>query len=126
MSDTQRWIDPRVSQVRLKDLQSYLRAHGWTLKPFPRPQVLLFEEPDAGGGEPIVQLVPSSEQHPDFRRGVIDTISSLSECEDRHPAEVLNDILRHADPAASMPNGAGAATGVLDPFESDASRSASN
>jgi hypothetical protein len=124
MSNRERWVDPRVSQVRLRDLKNYLSAHGWTLKPFPRPQVLLFEEPSASGNEPIVQLVPSSEQHPDFRRGVIDTITSLSECEDRHPVEVLNDILRQDDLAGTMPNGPGAAAPAVGQLERDGTRTA--
>ena len=126
MSDRERWVDPRVSQVRLKDLKNYLSTHGWKLKPFSRPQVLRFEEPTTGGEEPVVQLVPSSEKHPDFRRGVIDTITSLSECEDRHPVEVLNDILRQDDQRAATPIVAEAAGPELDPLESEEARTASH
>ena len=108
MSELWRWVDPRVEKVRLADLRAYLLAHGWKLKPFPRPQVLLFEEPVATGKEPVVQLLPASEQAHDFRRSVIDTITSLSAVENRHPVEVLDAVLRHAgDGRPPGPNGPG-------------------
>jgi hypothetical protein len=88
-----RWVDPRVDEVRVEGLRAYLLARGWKPKPHPRPQVLVFEEPGGGGGEPVVQVVPASERLRDYRQGVIDVITSLSAYEDRHPVEVLNDIL---------------------------------
>ena len=98
MSELWRWIDPRVESVRLPELRSYLLAHGWKLKSYPQPQVLVFEEPVAGNEEPIVQLVPVSDQVREFRRSVIDVITSLSAVENRHPAAILDDILREAEP----------------------------
>ena len=72
MTELGRWVDPRVEKVRLADLRTYLLAHGWKLKPFPQPHVLVFEEPVEGGEEPVVQVLPVSEQARDFRRSVID------------------------------------------------------
>jgi hypothetical protein len=113
MSEMWRWVDPRVEKVRLADLRAYLLAQGWKLKPFPRPQVLLFEEPVARGKEPVVQLLPASEQARDFHRSVIDTITSLSAVENRHPVEILDEILRTAgdgqEPASNGPGQSGAA-----------------
>jgi hypothetical protein len=97
MNEMWRWVDPRVEQVRLADLRAYLRAHGWKQKPYPRPQVAVFEEPVEEGGEPVVQLLPVSEQARDFRRSVIEAITSLSAVENRHPVEILNEILKHGD-----------------------------
>ncbi|HKI32730.1 MAG TPA: hypothetical protein VKA46_12835 [Gemmataceae bacterium] len=106
MNELWRWVDPRVEKVRLGDLRAYLLARGWKLKSFPQPQVLVFEEPVEGGEEPVVQVLPVSEQARDFRRSVIDAITSLSALEDRHPVAVLEEILRQAprDRPAS-PNG---------------------
>jgi hypothetical protein len=115
MSEMGRWVDPRVAKVRLADLRAYLLARGWKLKPFPRPEVILFEEPVARGKEPVVQLLPASEQVRDFRRGVIDAITSLSALENRHPVEVLDEILRHAaDAQAPAPNGPGQSGETVD------------
>jgi hypothetical protein len=96
MNEMWRWVDPRVDFVHLADLQSYLLAHGWKLKPYPQAQAQLFEKPIEGSEEPIVQLLPTSEQIRDFRRSVIDAITSLSAVEERHPIEILNEILRPA------------------------------
>jgi hypothetical protein len=90
-----RWVDPRVSQVKVANLRSYLEAHGWQLKPFPRPQALKYEGPPDDEGEPIVLMAPSSEKLSDYRWGVVSIITTLSVLEDRHPVEILNEILGH-------------------------------
>lgn len=89
-----RWVDPRVQAVRLADLCAYFLHKGWKLKPNPNKNLLRFEEPTVGRGRPFYQMIPSSDQFSDFRRDVTDLITTLSELEDRHPVEVLNDILR--------------------------------
>jgi hypothetical protein len=72
---------------------------------------LFFEESVAGNEEPVVQLVPASEQARDFRRSVIDVITSLSAIENRHPVEVLNEILpRAAQEQSASANGPNHAT----------------
>jgi hypothetical protein len=108
-----RWVDPRVDLVKVADLRSYLETHGWTPKPFPRPQVLKYEGPPDDAGQPIVLIAPASEKHSDYRNGVVDIITSLSALEDRHPVAVLNDILnQRASDGASGDNGANAALTV--------------
>jgi hypothetical protein len=96
MSDMGRWVDPRVEKVRLASLSAYLLGHGWRLRPFSQPQLLVFEEPVQGSEEPVVQLLPASEQARDFRRSVIDAITSLSALEERHPVAVLEEVLRQS------------------------------
>ena len=100
------WIDPRVQAVRAADAQAYLRRHGWKPKPFPRPQVLLFEGPPADDGEPIVQMVPASEGGSDYLQCIINLITSLALLEDRYAVEVLNDMLQQ-NPQESAPAPAG-------------------
>ncbi len=39
-------------------------------------------------------MVPASEEFADYRMRIEELITTLSELEDRHPVEVLNDILR--------------------------------
>jgi hypothetical protein len=93
MNETGRWVDPRVELVHLAGLQSYLLSHGWERKLYPQPQTLLFEQTVQDGEEPLVQLLPATEQVRDFRRFVVDVITSVSAVEERHPAEILNEIL---------------------------------
>ena len=100
-----RWVDPRVDTVRLADLRAYFLQKGWKLKPNPNKNLLRFEEPTVGRGRRFYQMIPSSDQFSDFRRDVTDLITTLSELEDRHPVEVLNDILR-CGAEASQGNGA--------------------
>jgi hypothetical protein len=94
-----RWVDPRVEQVRLANVRSYLLHRGWLLKASPNPTLLRFEEPPGRGDPPLFQMVPSSEQRQDFRQRMVELITTLSEIEDRHPVEVLDDILRPTEVA---------------------------
>ena len=54
------WIDPRIAKVTVAGARAYLLEHGWRPKPFPRPEVLLFEGPMADEGHPIEQILPAS------------------------------------------------------------------
>jgi hypothetical protein len=89
-----RWVDPRVNKVRLADLQAYLQHKGWTLKPNPNPKLLRYEEPRVGRRRPFSYVIPSSDQFIDFHGSVVDMITTFSEMEDRHPIDLLDDILR--------------------------------
>ena len=89
------WVDPRVANVRLAALESYLLKHGWKRVPHPRRQLMVFEGPlDDDDGEPFLITFPSSESFKDFRADVIQAITALSVLEDRHPVEILNDMLK--------------------------------
>jgi hypothetical protein len=88
------WVDPRVSLVRVAALQSYLLGRGWKARPYPGPELLVFEGPLDDDGEPIIQVVPSSEQMLDFRLRVTELIEALSVLEDRPAQEILADVLR--------------------------------
>ncbi|MCI0459504.1 MAG: hypothetical protein L0Z62_21345 [Gemmataceae bacterium] len=105
----ERWVDPRVVSVRLPALRAYLEDHGWVLKPFPRRQVLKYEGPLDDEGQPIFILAPSSEDLIDYRQGVVDIITTLSVLEDRHPVEILNDILNQGAVASRPGDNGGAA-----------------
>jgi hypothetical protein len=88
------WVDPRAQLVRVVGVQSYLLGRGWRPKPYPGPELLVFEGPLDDDGEPIIQVVPSSEQMLDFRLRVTELIEALSVLEDRPATEILTDILR--------------------------------
>jgi hypothetical protein len=89
-----RWVDPRVDQVRLAQAHGYLLHRGWVLKASPNPTLLRFEEPPGRSDPPLFQMVPSSEQRQDFRQRMVELITTLSEIEDRHPVEILDEMLR--------------------------------
>ena len=95
------WVDPRVTLVRADELERYLLTHGWKRRAYPRPQMMVFEgELVDDEGKPLLLVVPSSERFRDFRPDVIRLIGAISELEERHPVEVLNDILKENPPPA--------------------------
>jgi hypothetical protein len=110
-----RWVDPRTKDVSTGDLKKYLRRRGWQEQPEPNPDVVRFQKQFAGGFRPYLVL-PASDLVED-PPGIVHAITTLSELEDRHPVEVLNDILALA-PAA---DGAAAAKGTKSPRRAAAS-----
>ena len=46
-------------------------------------------------GKPVFYMVPASDRFSDFAQSITYLITTLSEIEDRHPVDILNDILRH-------------------------------
>ena len=90
-----RWVDPRVRSVRLAGVRAYLLGRSWSLKPIANPKLLRFERPAAENGKPVFFMVPASDQFSDLVQSITYLITTLSEFEDRHPVEILNDILQH-------------------------------
>jgi hypothetical protein len=101
-----RWVDPRVASARLDDVRRYFSKRGW--KPVPNaPHYLLrFEKPVPGRKKPIYQMVTSVEDTDDYPFRMTELIIWFSELEDRHPVEVLNDMLQPAE-AADGPTNSG-------------------
>jgi hypothetical protein len=100
------WIDPRVGLVTVDAIRSYMSKHGWTLQPFPGPELLVFGGQVDDDGEPIELVLPSSERMRDYRMRVEDLIGSLGALEDRYAGDVLNDILQAGSSSPPAPNGA--------------------
>jgi len=97
-----RWVDPRVREVRLQQVSAYLLAHGWKLGTTPNSRSLLFEKKLPGVKAPMTQYLPASEDYSDFARLMTEFITSFSEFEDRHPVDLLNDVLRSEPGAAAL------------------------
>ena len=87
------WIDPRIAQVRVAGAKAYLLDHGWRPKPFPRPEVLVFEKPMAHEGRLITLLLPAGEYLVDYQQAMVDLIGSLGAIENRYAVEILNEML---------------------------------
>ena len=94
------WVDPRIASVRPAAVQSYLLRRGWKRQPFPGPELWVFEGPLDDDGEPIIQVIPSSESLRDFRLRTEELIGAMSILEDRPAVEILNDILKETPPLA--------------------------
>jgi hypothetical protein len=89
------WVDPRIDRVTVDQVRTYMQDHGWQLQPFPGPELLVFEGPK-DDGEPIIQVLPSSERYRDYRMRLEELIGALSIMEDRPAVEILNDMLAGA------------------------------
>jgi hypothetical protein len=98
------WVDPRLPLVRLAGVRSYLLSRGWHLQPYPAPELLVFEGPADDDGQPIVQVLPSSEQMRDFPLRAEELIAAVSILEDRPARDVLSDILNEgaAEPSPTV------------------------
>jgi hypothetical protein len=106
------WVDPRLSLVHVVSVRSYLLGRGWRLQAYPRPELLVFEGPADDDGQPIVQVLPSSEQMRDFPLRIEELIAALSILEDRPASNILSDILNEGVarvPQAAETNGSNAA-----------------
>ncbi len=68
------WIDPRIDRVRVESMQAYLLNRGWRQQDFPGPELLVFEGPNDDDGQPIIQVLPSSERLRDYRMRVEELI----------------------------------------------------
>jgi hypothetical protein len=87
------WVDPRIRSVTVAGICPYLLARGWRLQPYPGPELLVFEGPLDDDGQPILQVVPSSERMSDFPMRVEELIAALSVLEDRPARDILEDVL---------------------------------
>jgi hypothetical protein len=110
------WVDPRLPLVRVAGVRSYLLGRGWRLQPYPGPELLVFDGPADDDGQPITQVLPSSEQMRDFPLRVEELIAALSILEDRPAPDILTDILSKetaGPPPAVEENGSNAAVGPV-------------
>jgi hypothetical protein len=115
------WVDPRIHSVRVAGVRAYLEGRGWQVRPGPESELLVFDGPTDDDGEPIVEVVPASEQMRDFLPCVEELIAALSILENRGAPEVLTDILAEADAAPSA-SGAEKNGGTVDKEQASAKR----
>jgi hypothetical protein len=91
-----RWLDPRLASLRVSDVQEYLLRWNWKQAAPDRPQTLVFEEPGGAEGGLGYQFLPDSEADPDYFRRMLELITFLAFFEDRHPVQIIDDIVREA------------------------------
>jgi hypothetical protein len=86
-------VDPRIAQLLPAGVIAYLLSRGWTQTHDSNPQWLRFEFPSQNGKAPLSQVIPESDNIADFTQSMIYFLTTLSEIEDRHPVEILDNIL---------------------------------
>ncbi len=98
------WIDPRAFSLPISAFHNYLLTHGWKLQSSSQGG-FVFAGPLADDGEPIIMVMPASEKAVDFAARVDDFFRRLSILEERHPMEILQEMLRRAEMQRLSPNG---------------------
>lgn len=91
------WIDPRIAQLTVAQVRAYMLRHGWRVKPFPRPEMLVFERPGADNGQPITVAFVSSEHLADYRLRSEELLGTLGLIENRYAVEILDEMLHATD-----------------------------
>jgi hypothetical protein len=91
------WIDPRVEQLRMAQIENYLHSHGWArskLREITRMRA--FRDAELHG-----VFLPGIEDE-EFLRYAIDAVECLARAEERYAGDVLTDLLSQsaADVAA--------------------------
>jgi hypothetical protein len=82
-----------MEKIKADLMVKYLVSRGWKQTPFPKKELLVFVGPMDDYGQPIVQVIPRSEQAPDFVVRARELVTALSTIEDRPATEVVRDIM---------------------------------
>ncbi len=85
----------------VKSIQAYLEARGWELCNHPDINIFLYRGPLADDGEPILQILPRSEQYADFPLRFDELVTALSIIEGRPREDIMHDFI-----ATEKPTGA--------------------
>jgi hypothetical protein len=97
----QRWLDPRLATVRVRDLRAYLLSKGWEIIPSDQPHELVFREPGVNEAGPLYQWIPDSEMGRDYVQRVYEVIAAIAEVEDRYAGDIVSDIVRQPQEGGS-------------------------
>jgi hypothetical protein len=102
------WIDARAFSLPISAFRDYLLTHGWTLQSSSRSGFVC-AGPLLDDGTPIIMVMPASTKAYDFPLRVDDFFRRLSILEERHPMEILQEMLRQAEAGSNERNGANGA-----------------
>ncbi len=79
-----------ITDIRADWIKKYLLDRGWRRQPFKDEGLLVFEAPmKTDHGETIIQILPRSEQSPDFVMRARELVRALSVIEDRPVEDVF-------------------------------------
>ncbi len=90
------WIDPRVEHLRMFQVETYLRDHGWRRSQNEVTPLRAFRDSQLNG----VFLPGKDDDH--FLRFAIDAVECLARAEDRYAGDVLTDLLAQAPDNAEL------------------------
>ena len=88
------WIDPRVEQLRMVQIENYLRRHGWKEVKSKVTRLRTFRDAQLNG-----VFLPDVDDD-EFLRYAIDAVACLARAEDRYAGDVLTDVLSQSATAA--------------------------
>lgn len=98
------WIDPRAFALPMSAFKEYLLTHGWALQTS-NEYGFVCAGPLLDDGRPIVMVMPASDKAYDFPLRVSDFFRRLSILEERHPMEILQEMLRQVEAGSLEGNG---------------------
>jgi hypothetical protein len=109
------WEELGVERPAPEQVRRYLVSHGWRERPY-GPELFVFERSFEGADEPVVQILPSSQEMPAYPQRLLELLQTLSRLEDRLIRHILADVLAHeangpppsAVPGEAAPNGGAA------------------
>ena len=94
-----------ITDIRADWVKKYLLDRRWKQKHFKNEGLLVFEAPmKADNGETIIQILPRSEQSPDFVMRARELVRALSVIEDRPVWDVIRDIKNEFAPGTKTPS----------------------
>lgn len=91
----------------VKSIQAYLEAKGWELCNHPNINIFLYRGPLADDGEPILQILPRSEQYADFPLRFDELVTALSIIEGRPRENIMHGIIAIEKPLGAYELAAG-------------------
>lgn len=93
--------------LRVNDFRRYLTDRGWNTIASRNPDVFRFTGPSSDAGEPIVAVIPISEDFDDYPVRAWELISLLSTLENRSTWDVVRDVVTsgvRADASEVLPS----------------------
>lgn len=84
----------KLPEIRVAQVQHYLKNHGWWIEPSKRRGVFRFyPEENRHKEDPEPDFFPISEEGSGYVEWVESFVRMLSQCEQRSQEEVVNDLL---------------------------------
>jgi hypothetical protein len=88
------WIDPRIVQMRIEQVQAYLSLRGWKcLGPAGDLHLLRYERADGNENAPTLFLPRIVDEGPGLQ-WLIEVVEEIARFEERWATEVVGDMLR--------------------------------
>lgn len=94
--------DPRLKNLRLDDLLTYLEAAGWERLNHPNVRAWVFSGPLDDEGRPFKLMLPRQMDFQDAPLRLADAINVLAGLQEQSPDEVLQEIASFNQPATGI------------------------